>query len=149
MTGKTAGIMGTGSIGRAVAQSMCGFGVKIIGFNNSGRKFTPFDFEGGCLGLNDPAKATPKAELFHDTLKNLGEGVHDAPWVMKKEIPQGMAGNSTFIIKPWAAKEIIKAQDEIGWWPNDAIMCKQLCPWIRCYKPYLTKCQGIKSTTSK
>ena len=43
MTGKTAGIMGTGSIGRAVAQSMCGFGVKIIGFNNSGRKSTPFE----------------------------------------------------------------------------------------------------------
>ena len=112
------------------------------------RKFTPFDFEGGCLGLNDPAKATPKAELFHDTLKNLGEGVHDAPWVMKKEIPQVMAGNSTFIIKPWAAKEIIKAQDEIGWWPNDAITCKQLFPWIKVVYPYYTRVQNIKSTTS-
>ena len=43
MAGKTAGIMGTGSIGRAVAKSMCDFGIKIIGFNNSGKKVTPFE----------------------------------------------------------------------------------------------------------
>ena len=43
MAGKTAGIMGTGSIGQAVAQSISEFGVKLIGFNNSGRLISPFE----------------------------------------------------------------------------------------------------------
>ena len=47
------------------------------------------------------------------------------------------------------AKKIIDKQDQFGWWPNDAIMCRQLCSWIRVYKPYFTRTQGITSTTSK
>ena len=47
------------------------------------------------------------------------------------------------------AQKIIEKQDRIGWWPNDAIMCRQLCEWLYVFKPYFTKTQGIKSTTSK
>ena len=42
MSQKTAGIMGTGSIGSAVAESMNKLGVKTIGFNNSGQRTPHF-----------------------------------------------------------------------------------------------------------
>ena len=71
------------------------------------------------------------------------------PWVAPENIPQGLPGHSAYVITPWAAKDIIEKQDRIGWWPNDAIMCRQLCEWLYVFKPYFTKTQGIKSTTSK
>jgi hypothetical protein len=51
------------------------------------------------------------------------------------------------VIKPWAAQQLIDAQDSIGWWPNDAIMCRQLFDWLRVVKPYYTRVQGLASTT--
>ncbi len=110
------------------------------------RQFKPFEFSGGAISINNPDHATFNSKLY-DALDNSGE--QQVPWVTDKSIPQGLPGHSAYIIKPEAAKEIIKIQDTIGWWPNDAIMCKQLCPWLRTYKPYFTKVQGIKSTTSK
>lgn len=110
------------------------------------RKFTPFDFDGGAISINDPDHATFNSKLYN---KLDDSGVQEVPWVADESIPQGLPGHSAYIIKPWAAKEIIELQDSIGWWPNDAIMCKQLCPWLRVHKPYYTKVQGIKSTTSK
>ena len=100
----------------------------------------------GAYSINDPRGATFKAKDYHNKLK---EGFNEVPWVTKDQIPQGMPGHSAYVIKPWAAKEIVNKQNEIGWWPNDAIMCKQICPWVRVYKPYFTTTQGIKSTTSK
>ena len=100
----------------------------------------------GAYSINDPRGATFKAKDYHNKLQ---EGFNEVPWVTKDQIPQGMPGHSAYVIKPWAAKEIVDKQNEIGWWPNDAIMCKQICPWVRVYKPYFTTTQGIKSTTSK
>lgn len=110
------------------------------------RQFKPFKFEGGAISINNPDHATFNWKLYNK-LDNSGE--QEVPWVADESIPQGLPGHSAYIIKPWAAKEIIELQDTLGWWPNDAIMCKQLCPWLRSYKPYFTKVQGIKSTTSK
>ena len=110
------------------------------------KKFKPFDFEGGAISINDPDHATFNSKLYN-SIEEIGE--QEVPWVTDKNVPQGLPGHSAYIIKPWAAKEIIALQDDIGWWPNDAIMCKQLCPWLRVHKPYYTKVQGIKSTTSK
>jgi GR25 family glycosyltransferase involved in LPS biosynthesis len=110
------------------------------------RQFKPFEFEGGAISINNPDHATFNWKLYNE-LDNSGE--QEVPWVADKSIPQGLPGHSAYIIKPEAAKEIIQLQEVIGWWPNDAIMCKQLCPWLRSYKPYFTKVQGIKSTTSK
>ena len=110
------------------------------------RQFKPFKFEGGAISINNPDHATFNWKLY-DKLDNSGE--QEVPWVADKNIPQGLPGHSAYIIKPDAAEKICSLQDTIGWWPNDAIMCKQLCTWLRAYKPYFTKVQGIKSTTSK
>lgn len=110
------------------------------------RQFTPFDFDGLALSINDPDHATFNSKLYN---KLNNTGVQEVPWVADKNIPQGLPGHSAYILKPEGAKKIIELQDSIGWWPNDAIMCKQLCPWLRVHKPYYTKVQGIKSTTSK
>ena len=100
----------------------------------------------GAISINDPRGATFNADFYDSKLRN---GINEVPLVTGNDVPQGLPGHSAYVIYPHAAREVMKLQDEIGWWPNDAIMCRQLCPWIRCYKPYLTKCQGIKSTTSK
>lgn len=100
----------------------------------------------GAYSINDPKGATFKSKDYANKLK---EGFNEVPWVAPENIPQGLPGHSAYVITPWAAKDIIEKQDRIGWWPNDAIMCKQLCKWLYVYKPYFTKTQGIKSTTSK
>lgn len=108
------------------------------------RQFIPFDFDGGILALNSPIKATFMSEAYDKALK---EGINDIPYITDVSTPQGLPGNSAYVIKPWAAKELVDKQNEIGWWPNDAIMCRQLFPWLKIVKPYYTKVQDIKSTT--
>jgi hypothetical protein len=99
----------------------------------------------GAYSINDPKGATFKSKDYSNKLK---EGFNSVPWVAPENIPQGLPGHSAYVITPWAARDIIQKQDSIGWWPNDAIMCKQLCNWLYVYKPFFTKTQGIKSTTS-
>lgn len=110
------------------------------------RQFIPFEFDGLAISINDPDHATFNSKLYSNINNS---GAQEVPWVADQTIPQGLPGHSAYIIKPQGAKQIIELQNNIGWWPNDAIMCKQLCPWLRVYKPYYTKVQGIKSTTSK
>lgn len=103
------------------------------------------DFDGGAMSINSPANATFNDKIYDSLLENKE---NEVPWVTDRTIPQGLPGNSAYVIKPWAAKKAIELQDNIGWWPNDAILCKQLCPWLTVYKPYFTTLQNIKSTTS-
>ena len=112
-------------------------------------------FTGGILGLNSPKGATRKADVFHNEIIKVaqtqkGRFVTDAPWVDKdRAIPQGLAGNSAYIIKPKAANVLLTAiMSKTGFWPNDAIMCKQLYPHLQVVYPYFTKVQGIQSTTT-
>ena len=107
-------------------------------------RFDQIDFEGGVMALNDPAGATFRAQEYDQALTT---GVNAVPWVTDEIIPQGLPGNSAYVIKPWAAQQLIDAQDSIGWWPNDAIMCRQLFDWLRVVKPYYTRVQGLASTT--
>lgn len=102
------------------------------------------DFAGGAMSINSPINATFNDKIYDSLLENKE---NEVPWVTDKTVPQGLPGNSAYVIKPWAAKKAIELQDSIGWWPNDAILCKQLCPWLTVYKPYFTKVQGIESTT--
>jgi len=108
------------------------------------RRFDMTDFEGGAMALNDPAGATFRAQEYDQALM---PGINTVPWVTDPEIPQGLPGHSAYLIKPWAAQQVIQQQDQIGWWPNDAIMCRQLFPWLRAYKPYFTVLQKMQSTT--
>ena len=64
-------------------------------------------------------------------------------------MPQGLAGNSAYIIKPAFAKKLIDKLKEKGGWPNDSLMCKQFFPdQLKVVYPYFTKVQGIQSTTT-
>ena len=109
-----------------------------------------------CESMNEPimilehdAVFTRKFTAQETSAKLVGAySINSVPWVAPENIPQGLPGHSAYVITPWAARAIIEKQDRIGWWPNDAIMCRQLCEWLYVFKPYFTKTQGTKSTTS-
>ena len=104
----------------------------------------------GAIGINDPMGATRRAGAYHRGVqKQQGGAVVDAPWVDRRSIPQGLAGGSAYIIKPWAAGEVLDKAREIGAWPNDALLCKQLFPWLGQSKKYYTKVSGRPSTLAR
>lgn len=109
-------------------------------------------FTGDILGINDPLGATRRASIFSAKIRGKDdEKIHvsETPWVDDNMVPQGIAGNSAYIIKPEGAAKLISLTAEHGLWPNDAIMCKQLMPGKlqHIFPPY-TKVTGMKSTTS-
>lgn len=103
------------------------------------------------VGLNNPIGATRRAHVFDRALNGIS-GIHRVPVVNEigeQPFPQGLAGNSAYYITPQAAKLLLDAVAEFGAWPNDAIMCRELFPWLRVVWPYYTKVQGTISTTTK
>ena len=108
----------------------------------------PSVWSGGILGLNDPRGATFNSALYHQKVSAV-EGISEIPWVDdEKARPQGLAGNSAYIIRPFAAKALLEKMKEVGGWPNDALMCKQHFDFIKVVYPYYTTVQGLKSTTT-
>lgn len=106
----------------------------------------------GALGLNDPVGNTRKGRLFNQKIKEMGEGVHRVPVIdgpNEPPLPMGLAGNSAYIIKPEAAKEVLETVADVGMWPNDAILCRQLFRWLKVINPYYTIVQRGLSTTTK
>jgi len=105
----------------------------------------------GVIGLNDPRGATRKSSVYLEkVLESTSNGnvKVPAPWIDDKYIPQGIAGNSAYIIGPKAARKLFNLIGEYGLWPNDAIMCKQLMgPILHQAYPFYTGLQGISSTT--
>jgi len=109
----------------------------------------------GIVGLNDPRGATRKSQVYFQKVLDAkplkttsNHRLVEAPWVDNDQsVPQGIAGNSAYIITPKAAKELLNKVNEVGMWPNDAIMCKQLFPYLKQAYPFYTKLQGVKSTT--
>ena len=59
-----------------------------------------------------------------------------------------MAGNSAYLIKPSAAKELLEKLKETGGWPNDALMCYQLIESLGVTRNFYTRVQGLRSTTT-
>jgi len=100
------------------------------------------------VGLNDPHMATRLYNKFDQIIKSNTSEYQDVPVIDNMEIPQGLAGNSAYIIKPNAAKHLISLCYKHGLWPNDAIMCQQLVPNMGVTKTYYTKTQQLGSTTS-
>lgn len=114
------------------------------------RQLPKIDFRGICQ-INDPAGATRKGAWWSQQMKQRGgEGVFEKTWVTaekERHIPDGLAGNSAYMIKPWAAQELVNTFHELGVWPNDATMCKQLFPCLEEYYPFITKAVQTKSTS--
>jgi GR25 family glycosyltransferase involved in LPS biosynthesis len=107
------------------------------------------EFKGGIIGLNNPIGATRKASVFHEKTSSKN-GLSQVPSVDNQDVPQGLAGNSAYLITPKGAKKVLSKVREVGMWPNDAVMCKQFFPWLQVVYPYYTDIQkGLKSTTTK
>jgi GR25 family glycosyltransferase involved in LPS biosynthesis len=102
------------------------------------------------IGLNEPMANTRKATHFVFQVKNSQDanGIVPIPKIDTFDIPQGLAGNSAYIIKPRGAIACIKAAQSYGLWPNDALMCGQLIRRMGVTKIFYTDTQKIASTTT-
>lgn len=100
------------------------------------------------IGITDPRGATRRANLYHQILQENTPEIQHVPRVDKSTIPQGLPGNSAYVITPQAAEEIMKGVKSFGAWPNDALMCYQIFPFLRVTRTYYTRVQGLRSTTS-
>jgi hypothetical protein len=106
---------------------------------------TKFDL----LGINNPLMCTRKAHQFYDTIVKKFDEYQPVPIVDSDiKIPQGIAGNSAYIITPRAAEQLISLTYQHGLWPNDAIMCKQLVDRMGVTRKFYTRVQGLPSTTT-
>jgi GR25 family glycosyltransferase involved in LPS biosynthesis len=112
------------------------------------------------IGLNNPIGNTRRAQTFLDKrnaaidlkLSNINARIDivPVPTIDNFDVPQGLAGNSAYIIKPNGAANLLLAVNKYGLWPNDAIMCKQLIPRMGVTKTHFTDTQKwIGSTTSQ
>lgn len=100
------------------------------------------------IGLNSPISATRMAKRYDELVQQSKSSLTDAPYIDEYNIPQGIAGNSAYFIKPAGAQKMIDLTNEYGAWPNDALMCKQLVNNLGQTKKYYTHVQGLPSTTT-
>ena len=100
------------------------------------------------IGINDPSMATRKSKLYHDKILEGTQFFQPVPTIDAFNVPQGLAGNSAYVMKPEGAKKMLELADEHGMWPNDALMCKQLIPTIGVTRNFYTRVQGLRSTTT-
>jgi len=100
------------------------------------------------IGINDPSMATRKSKVYHDKILERSEFFQPVPRIDEFNVPQGLAGNSAYVIKPEGAKLMIELTQEYGMWPNDALMCYQLVPRLGVTRNFYTRIQGLRSTTT-
>lgn len=98
--------------------------------------------------INSPLGATRKATLYHTKLRQVTGDLIPVPEIDDMKVPQGLPGNSAYMIKPTGAQAMIDLVANFGLWPNDAIMCKQLIHGLYCFTTYYTRVQGTPSTTT-
>ena len=110
----------------------------------------------GVISLTNPIGATRRAQTYFDQVvkahslapEKMIYPVPDVNQPSDPNLPQGLAGNSSYMIQPWAAKALLKKTSEIGLWPNDALMCKELFPgMLHTVYPFCSKVQKTPSTT--
>ena len=110
------------------------------------RALPEIEFKGICM-INDPAGATHRGDWWSDHMTRRGPGVFSKTMVMSGKRPDGLAGNSAYLIKPYAAQELVAAFHTLGVWPNDATMCIQLFPYLQELFPFVTRVDQTMSTT--
>lgn len=113
------------------------------------REFPEFDFKGICQ-INNPKGGGKNGKVLSETMikRNINGVQPKTPNTNDMKIPDGLAGNSAYVIKPFAAQELINKYHELGVWPNDATMCIQLFPYLEEYYPFITKVEQEISTSS-
>ena len=106
------------------------------------------DSEYDIIGINDPRGATRKSKEYYDKVTSSVKPIIPVPRIDSFNVPQGLAGNSAYIIKPSGAKQLIDATKKYGAWPNDALMCYQLIDKLGVTNKFYTRVQGVRSTTT-
>jgi len=107
------------------------------------------NFTSACM-VNDPAGSTPGGNEWSMTLRMKGNGLHDKTIARRDpKIPDGLAGNSAYLLRPATAQKLIDLYKEVGVWPNDATMCRQLIDGLQEVWPPVTVVRSSFSTTSK
>ena len=102
------------------------------------------------IGINNPLGATRKSQQYYDQMQSSKNDVLDVPMIDAFNIPQGLAGNSAYILKPEGAERLLKLVYQYGLWPNDSIMCRQLMPsQLGVTKTSYTAIQHTRSTTTQ
>jgi len=109
------------------------------------RPFVEFEFNGICQ-INDPLCATPRGDWWSEQMLKRGDGVWPKTKVLGNGRPDGLAGNSAYVIKPSHAKILLELVHEHGLWPNDAIMCRQLIHDLEEHYPFITEVRAERST---
>lgn len=103
------------------------------------------------IGINDPRGATRRSMDYYDKIetarKNRVGDVIPSPMIDTWEVPQGLAGNSAYIITQPGAEKMLKLVDEYGLWHNDALMCRQLIQTLGVSTTHYTSLQRTQSTT--
>lgn len=128
--------------------------------NDGGRNLSPASITRGydIVGLNSPISATRNSGVYlkkvqeeytkHGYKPGTRNNVISAPWVDTDiTVPQGLAGNSAYILTSKGAASLLRKVEEVGIWPNDALMCRQFFPNLKQAYPFYTKVQGTESTT--
>lgn len=100
------------------------------------------------VGINNPLGATRKSREFYTSIINDNRWIQPVPKIDHFDIPQGLAGNSAYIIKPKGAEIMLDLVKQHGLWPNDALMCRQLVSKLGVTKKFYTQVQGTRSTTT-
>lgn len=110
--------------------------------------FDANDIKFDIFSLNNPLGCTRKARMVYNIIERNQAAFQPVPTIDDETIPQGLPGNSAYVIKPKGAEQLVKAVMEYGLWPNDAIMCKQLINRLGVSKKFYTHIQNLKSTTT-
>ncbi|MAG49616.1 hypothetical protein CMO86_08195 [Candidatus Woesearchaeota archaeon] len=111
--------------------------------------FDIMDTKFNILGINNPLMATRKAHDYYDKIVKSFDAYQLAPYIDPDiKIPQGLAGNSSYIVTPNGAERLISLTYNHGLWPNDAIMCRQLVDKLGVTRKFYTRVQGLPSTTT-
>ncbi len=110
--------------------------------------FDPADTKADIIGINNPLGATRRSKMYYDKIIENPMPFQLVPWIDEMTVPQGLAGNSAYIIKPEGAKNLRDLVKHYGLWPNDAIMCRQLVSKLGVTRKFYTNVQGLASTTS-
>ena len=101
------------------------------------------------LGINNPLGCTRLSRVYYNKILENKQEQQLVPWIDSQNVPQGLAGNSAYIITPAGAKQMLKLEKEFGLWPNDAIMCRQLVTGLGVSRKFYTTIQNLKSTTTQ
>ena len=102
------------------------------------------------IGLNSPFGATRLAGKYNEEVLKSKTSILEAPTLHpESKRPEGIAGNSSYYLKPDGAELLLRLTKQHGAWPNDALMCRQLCEGkLGQTKRYYTTIQMLKSTTT-